>query len=144
MAVPPAQDPGQQRGKARFYDQLLARLAPLGLGLVTEFPQLLAHRVGLTLQALGQKQTDRTQRTRPRQYHPQTPQRQHPRLGFAQLGQVRGDHMGPLIDCTLARHRLPPASWNVSQYPSMPGCRAVLPYLTYVLARRDSLKTLPL
>ena len=143
-SLPPPHPPCQQRRKAALDLQLLARPAAFGLSLVAKLPQLLTHGIGLALQALRQNQTDRAQGARPRQDQPQTPQGQHRRLGLAQVGQGCGDHLGPLVHCSSARHRLPPGGWSVSQYPSMSCREPVLPSPLRAFARYDSLKTLPL
>src|SRR5262245_22731334 len=56
---------------------------------------------------------------------------------------MASDHLGPLIHCVLARQRLPPASWHVSQYPSMPR-RSGLAMPIRAPICRSILKSLPL
>src|SRR4029434_2991933 len=114
--------------KAALDLQGLALGSPLGLGLVTEFPQLLAHGVGFALHPHGQQCRHGTEGTRPSQHHAHAPQGQPRGLGLAQLRQVSSDNVGPLIHCTTARHWLPPGSWSVLQYPSMLRCELVLPH----------------
>ena len=141
LPLPPAHHPPQQRRKAGLDLELLAGLATFGRGFVTEFPQLLAHGIGFALQPPGQKGADGTNRTRTGQHHPYTPQRQHRYLGLAQMGEVSGDDLGPLVDCSLARHRLPPDCWSVWQYPSMPRRGPVLPSPVLELALHSSRST---
>jgi hypothetical protein len=123
----PTQDPLQQGGKTRLADHLLAMFPPFGRGFVAEFPQLLAHGVGFAVQPLREQGADRAERTGSRHDHPQAPQGQDGRWGLAQLRKVRGDNARPLIHWLVARHGLPPTSWSVWQYPSMPDRRPVLP-----------------
>src|SRR5215475_9000045 len=76
---------------------------------------------------LREQSADCAERTGPRHNHPEAPQGQDGRLGFAQLRKVRGDDARPLVHWVMARHGLPLASWSVSQSPSMPDRRSVLP-----------------
>ena len=100
--------------------QFLPLVAALPPRRVAPLLQLLANRSLFPRLPPRQKDRHRRQRATARQHHPQTPQRQHRRLGLAQLGKLVPHRLRPPVHYLLACHGNPPSVAAIVLDPQHP------------------------